>query len=1123
MPTIHSFLAGLGLAAIPIQQSGERVPAVVRDEVRADASTQEVARQGVEGGEGEFVAFDELSDEVPLPVAPVLAAGLASDASVSPAGGDPFFLSFAAGPYYPPADQRLEPGLARDFAAREADQRPSEETYAFVMFSKRITDERLAALQAEGARVLEFHPHYTMKVALAPDAAERIATLPFVRWVGRAQAWQKLHPMLAERRQQVGADELLDVYVSTFERDAGGTPSATVVGSGETLGPDGVAAIDPASGQLARKWRSNGWQERRLVELGVELVNYHERTAVFRGKLRARDLERLVQQDFVQFVELDLPLIPMHDESMPMIQADRTRASFDGGTNSAVVAAIVDSGLDHEHFDLNHTWAAGWDLTGEGNPWFDGFGHGSHVGGTMHGNGDVTEGYTGGAPGLGWGTTGRMFNLKIFDEDGNWAPGADTLAILDRTHSDFTDGDGDTTPRPHVVNHSYGSGPGAWFGTEATARAIDTDAHDYDQLHVYAAGNYGPGDSTLTLQAATKNILSVANVLDHRSDSSGYPGSIWSASSRGPTGDDRWKPNLSAPGRWVWSVDAETSNQYAELSGTSMAAPHVTAVAAQLCDEFAFLRYRPFTLGAVLMASAMTKDDLVLSAPSTDPDHHLNVYGTGRIDAYRASGSNGQQSLSFWAFTQGTSGFQQVDVDVDPGATRLTVVMYYHEPAASAGAGSALVNDLDLWIDRAPFEAGGNTGEFFAHQSPRDNTEIRMIENPEAAAYRLKVFPDSATSNSRVGLCAIVSYGDTSPAATVSLTADPLYAQPDDVVELTGTVFNPEHVASAIHLTTSTVGIPFGDEPDSAIVTLEDGIQSDLIVNPAEGQEVTLGNIGHNRSRSVVWTTSWASEGVKNWSVELHGDNISTNGAEDAVQVVVDGTPPVGPTNLASSTHTVGVADCEENAQVGWTAATDLLAGLDGYSYVWTAFAGTIPNQTIDLGPGATNVVTPLENGTWYFHIRPVDRSGNWGSAVHFGPIVVLAPEHYLYCPANPNSTGLPGSIWFQGSLSISANDLVLNTSNLPSGQSCIFYYGPNEVALPFGNGIRCVGGTTFRLPIINTSAGAAQFAVDNQDLPVNGDFEAGEALKFQLWYRDPLGGGAFFNFSNALSLRFCP
>ena len=73
---------------------------------------------------------------------------------------------------------------------------------------------------------------------------------------------------------------------------------------------------------------------------------------------------------------------------------------------------------------------------------------------------------------------------------------------------------------------------------------------------------------------------------------------------------------------------------------------------------------------------------------------------------------------------------------VPSGATRLVVCMHYIEPACSAGASRALVKDIELWIDEPPIDPAGNTGEYWAHQSPWDNTEIRYIENPRAGTWR---------------------------------------------------------------------------------------------------------------------------------------------------------------------------------------------------------------------------------------------------------------------------------------------------------------------------------------------------------------------------------------------------
>jgi hypothetical protein len=85
------------------------------------------------------------------------------------------------------------------------------------------------------------------------------------------------------------------------------------------------------------------------------------------------------------------------------------------------------------------------------------------------------------------------------------------------------------------------------------------------------------------------------------------------------------------------------------------------------------------------------------------------------------------------------------------------------------------------------------------------------------------------------------------------------------------------------------------------------------------------------------------------------------------------------------------------------------------------------------------------------------------------------------------------------------------------SGQSAI-------APVPFGNGFRCIANPFFRLPAVETSVfGDALFLLDLNALPSGGQISAGEVWNFQLWYRDPAGGGANYNSSDALGLTFCP
>ncbi|HID93592.1 MAG TPA: matrixin family metalloprotease [bacterium (Candidatus Stahlbacteria)] len=121
--------------------------------------------------------------------------------------------------------------------------------------------------------------------------------------------------------------------------------------------------------------------------------------------------------------------------------------------------------------------------------------------------------------------------------------------------------------------------------------------------------------------------------------------------------------------------------------------------------------------------------------------------------------------------------------------------------------------------------------------------------------------------------------------------------------------------------------------------------------------------------------------------------NVEGESGEWSWQFYKDTAPPNGPTNLASSSHSISTWSNNNTVEVTWTAATDPSpgSGLDGYSILWDTYSTTVPDATKDIEETTTSTTsTTLADGnSHYFHIRSVDNVGNWQDAVHIGPFYI--------------------------------------------------------------------------------------------------------------------------------------
>jgi subtilisin family serine protease len=242
--------------------------------------------------------------------------------------------------------------------------------------------------------------------------------------------------------------------------------------------------------------------------------------------------------------------------------------SGDGQGEVDVDVAVIDTGVDSSHTDLNVNTAGGKScVEGDDSP-EDGHGHGTHVSGTI-GAKDDAEGVVGVAPGA------RIWPVRVLDANGSGTEDA-VICGIDHVTEHASEID--------VVNMSLG-GPGADSACgsntdpmhEAICRSVQAGV-----TYAVAAGNES-SDASGSTPAAYDEVITVSAL----SDSDGKTGGAGGAPGcRAEESDDTIATfsnfgedvDIIAPGVCINSTFK--GGGFEELSGTSMATPHVAGAAA---------------------------------------------------------------------------------------------------------------------------------------------------------------------------------------------------------------------------------------------------------------------------------------------------------------------------------------------------------------------------------------------------------------------------------------------------------------------------------------------------------------------------------------------------------------
>lgn len=553
----------------------------------------------------------------------------------------------------------------------------------------------------------------------------------------------------------------------------------------------------------------NGAWRQALATLGAVVGHFDEATRVYAANVPNTAFAALVAADFVLAVEPVGILKPAHESAVPAMGADALRVfdssarRFSGNGGGSVPIGVLDTGLNIEHADIasNRASICGGNFvpaaitsarTDDLDLWVDSVGHGSHVTGTIAGNGSIEPRFAGMAPLVQHIRFGKVLGAVNTTTAVAIGRGMDFLAEASSC------GPNPVFAKPLLVNMSLGLDGVDWEGRSAMERKLDATVWQHRQLYVIAAGNSafrGRGDV-----ASAKNALTVGAAT--------HAGDIASFSSHGPTLDGRLRPQVVGTGVGLISVAGNGSRKgYAISSGTSMASPSVAGVAALLMEAVPEFREQPAAVRARLIASAIRPDafldDIALFPlhAGDGPGALQNQYGLGKVSARTAVLNRDAQDgwVSGSAIVEiGDGEYGYRDIEVPAGASRLDIAMTWDEPPADTLA-QPLLNDLDLWVDRdadCPATQPAACGNA-ASRSSRDNVEWLILRNPLPGTYRLKAVPKYArVQTPRAAVAWTIIRGPSTPQLAVTVDQQSIATATDTPFAVDVTITSDGYVAA---------------------------------------------------------------------------------------------------------------------------------------------------------------------------------------------------------------------------------------------------------------------------------------------------------------------------------------
>jgi serine protease AprX len=648
-----------------------------------------------------------------------------------------------------------------------------------VQFIGPIKAEWLAAVESAGSELRTPYGDFTYVVRATESGIAKIAALDFVRWAGHLPHRARIATALRNPLQATSP-------VPRTRR----LPSAYTV---EFFGPDDVT-------RAAAEVRKLGFEVLQNDPGGKVLIV----KAAAKGGGSSKKIEALSAVHGVRKIRETTIKRPSNNVATAVMATNAVTGN--PGLNLSgrgEKIAVCDTGIDSgeaatihpdfagrisaiKSYPINAAYASYVTNPGGNDGAADlDSGHGTHVAGSVLGNGAGGNGVPGIAAPIRGLAHGARLIFQAIEQEMQWRDpdfyqeyGRYLLTGIPADLKELFEDAYRSGARIHT--NSWGGGdPGAY--DEQCSQLDEFVWNHKDFCILFAAGNDGTdrdGDGKINPKSVTspgtaKNCITVGACENRRTEfnSQTYggwwpqdypaapirndpmannPDQVAAFSSRGPTSDGRTKPDIVAPGTFILSARStriaqnntawapfQPSRLYFHMGGTSMATP-LAAGAVALVREHLRKTVRIRKPSAALLKAAIIAGATRL--PRTAPAGALldNHQGFGRLNLDNILAPPAPFTARFIDRRAGlqTGEFYQTELNLASGGGPLRIVLAY-----SDFPGPALVNNLNL-IVRGP------TGTVLAGNQPagggmqpdaRNNVEVIQVKNAAAGIWRIEV------------------------------------------------------------------------------------------------------------------------------------------------------------------------------------------------------------------------------------------------------------------------------------------------------------------------------------------------------------------------------------------------